>query len=479
MARRSTKPAVMADALEHGGRPMTLRECMDAEDGGAEALGVQAYKSLPVGVLQPYEKNARTHDEAQVEQIQASIREFGYTNPILIDEDNRILAGHGRLLAVKALGWPTVPTLLIPGLTDAQKRALTIADNKLALNAGWDLDVLRLELKELGDLGYDLGVIGFSPDELQDLMEPPGLGGNPDNAPPLGTVATSVLGDVWILGPHKLYVGDATTQGAYDALLGTERVDICWTDPPYNVDYLGAAGKIKNDDLTDADFLTFLNDLFVGVYAAIKPGGAVYVAHADAGATGVSFRTAFLGAGFKLAACLIWKKDSLVLGRSDYQWIHEPILYGWRPGSAHRWYGGRKNTSVIDLGDGSPFKPLGDGRWSLEVGGKLMIVSGEATVETLVPSLIEEPRPRSSTEHPTMKPVGLIERQLKHNARVGDLVLDPCAGSGSTLIAADRLGMSARVIELDPLYADVIIRRWQAHSGRQALHGGTAAPFGE
>lgn len=440
---------------------------------------LRPYKSRPLGELTPYEANARTHSEAQVEQIAASIREFGFTNPVLVDEQGRIIAGHGRVLAARLLGWAEVPTLELAGLTDAQRRALVLADNKLALNADWNLDLLRAELKDLQALGYDLDLIGFAPDELADLFTVVEPKGDPDAAPPLQEATTSVLGDVWVLGAHRLVVGDACTQAAYDLLLGGERIDICWTDPPYNVAYSAGAGSIQNDDMSDADFLQFLRDAFVGVFQAVKPGAAVYVAHADAGATGASFRTAFLSAGFKLAACLIWKKDALVLGRSDYQWIHEPILYGWKPGSKHRWYGGRKNTSVVDLGTSSPFTQLPDGRWQVTVGGQMLVVDGAASVEALVPSLLEEPRPRASTEHPTMKPVALIERMLAHNARAGDLVLDPFGGSGSTLVAADRLGMAARLIELDPRYADVIVRRWQTLTGRQAVHGGDGRPFGD
>lgn len=439
---------------------------------------LRAYKSTPIAGLVPYEQNARTHSAEQIEQIAASIRQFGFTNPVLIDEAGGILAGHGRVLAAAALGWSEVPTLELAGLAPEQKRALILADNKLALNAGWDMDLLRTELLSLKDAGFDLDVIGFSLDELADLFTVAETGGDPDAAPPLPEAPRSVLGDVWVMGPHRLVVGDACTQAAYDLLLGEERIDICWTDPPYNVAYSSAAGSIQNDDMSDADFLQFLRDAFVGVFQSIKPGGAVYVAHADAGATGAAFRTAFLSAGFKLAACLIWKKDALVLGRSDYQWIHEPILYGWRPGSKHRWYGGRKNTSVVDLGAGSPFTQLPDGRWQVLVNGQVLVVDGAAEVQTVVPSILEEPRPKSSLEHPTMKPVALIERMLKHNARSGDLVLDPFGGSGSTLVAADRLGMSARLIELDPRYADVIVQRWQNLTGRSAVHA-DGRPFGD
>lgn len=433
------------------------------------------YALVPAGLLQPYENNARTHSPEQVEQIVASIREFGFTNPILVDEQRRIIAGHGRLLAALEMGMEEVPTILVPGLSDAQRRALILADNKLAENAGWDVKLLVSELRALQDDDFDLGLLGFSSQELHDLLHVEPAGGDPDAAPPKPEIPTSRLGDVWVLGPHRLVVGDSTTTEAYDALLGTERVDAIWTDPPYNVDYHSAAGSIANDKQSAADFVAFLSDAFSLAYAVLKPGGACYVAHADT--ERVAFTAAFQAAGFKLSGVVIWKKDALVLGRSDYQWMHEPILYGWRPGSKHRWFGGRKNTTVISLGDGSPFQQLEDGRWQIQIGDRLMVVAGDAVVQELVPSLVEEPRPRRSTEHPTMKPVALVERLLSHSARSGDIVLDPFGGSGSTLIAADRLGMSARLIELDPGYADVIITRWQAYTGRDAVHAVSGLSF--
>jgi DNA modification methylase len=443
-------------------------------DGGSF---LRRYNARPIGALYPYERNARTHSPEQVEQIAASIREFGFTNPVLVTPDGGILAGHGRVLAAASLGWTEVPCLELGGLTPAQQRALVLADNQLALNAGWDVDVLASELRALGDAGYDLGVLGFSVDELAELLKGPDPVRDPDEAPALRGVATSVQGDVWILGAHRVVVGDATLPGPWDALMGRELADVCWTDPPYNVNYTGAAGSILNDHQQADAFLAFLTRALSEIRGHLKPGGAIYCAHADT--EGLAFRQAFQLAGFKLSGVVIWRKDALVLGRSDYQWIHEPILYGWRPGSAHRWYGGRKNTTFVDLGTASPFTPLGDGRWQVTVGDRMFVVEGSAQVTELVPSVVDEPRPRSSVEHPTMKPVALIERQLKHNARTGDLVVDPFGGSGSTLIAADRLGMSARLMELDPHYADVIVRRWQQYTGRAAVHAVTGLPFGD
>lgn len=433
------------------------------------------YGVRDLSVLVPYERNARTHSPAQVAQIAAAIREWGFTNPLLVDESDRIIAGHGRLEAARLLGMGQVPVIVVAGLSDEQRRALILADNKLALNAGWDAELLREEIEALRLADFDLALTGFDAGEVLDLLGGSGSGKDPDSAPAAPSIPFSAPGDVWTLGPHRLVVGDSTSPDAYDALLGSEKVDVVWTDPPYNVAYEGAAGKIQNDAMGDAAFLQFLRDAFTSMVIACKPGAAVYVAHADT--EGLNFRRAFLEAGFKLSGVIIWRKDSLVLGRSDYQWQHEPILYGWAKGSRHRWYGGRKLTTVQALGEASPFAQAEDGSWVVRVGDRALVIRGDVKVEEVVPSVIDEPRPRRSAEHPTMKPVALIERMLKNNARPGDLVLDPFGGSGSTLVAADRMGMAARLIELDPRFADVIIRRWQEYTGRRAQRAdGTLFP---
>jgi len=426
-----------------------------------------SYGTRPTAALRPYERNARTHSPEQVAQIAASMREFGFTNPLLVDEQDRVIAGHGRLAAAQSLGLAEVPVIVVAGLTDAQRRALVLADNKLALNAGWDIDLLKAELADLKLEGFDLGLTGFGAGELIDILG--GVGAperDPDEAPAPPVTPFCRLGDVWTLGPHRLVIGDSTDVGAYDALLGGERVDAVWTDPPYNVAYEGTAGSIANDNMGDAAFLEFLRAAFGAMFTAVKPGGAIYVAHADT--EGFNFRRAFIEAGFKLSGVLIWRKDSLVLGRSDYQWQHEPILYGWREGSRHRWYGGRKLTTVQDTGEQSPFQRADDGSWVVRVGDRALVIRGDVKVEEVVPSVINESKPKRNDVHPTMKPVALIERMLRNSARPGDLVLDPFGGSGSTLVAADRLGMSARLIELDPKFGDVIIRRWQDYTGRRA-----------
>ncbi len=416
--------------------------------------------------LRPYVRNSRTHSRAQVETLARSISEYGFTNPILLAEDGTIIAGHGRLQAAQALGMEQVPTITLAGLSEAQRRALVLADNRIALDAGWDVEMLRVELADLRSDGFDLSLTGFSLEELDNLLAPPEDPRDPDDAPALPAEAQSKPGDVYVMGAHRLIVGDSTDIGVLQRLMDGAMADICWTDPPYNVAYESAAGKIANDNMDDKAFYDFLLGFYTAAWSWMKPGAAIYVAHADT--EGLNFRGAFKAAGFKLSGCIVWRKDSLVLGRSDYQWQHEPILYGWKPGSAHRWYGGRKQTTVMDLGDGSPFERLPDGRFQITVGDRVMIVGGAELVEEVVPSVIRVDKPKKSALHPTMKPVELIERMLRHNARPGDIVLDPFGGSGSTLIAADRLGMCARLVELDPKYADVIVGRWEAWSGRKA-----------
>jgi DNA modification methylase len=425
-------------------------------------------KSLAVSALVPYERNARTHSAEQVEQLRRSITEYGWTNPLLVDDQNRVIAGHGRLLAAQALRMAEVPCIVLSGLSDAQRRALVLADNKLALNAGWDTKLLSLELQDLRDAGYDLTLTGFSIEELDNLTLAPEPEADPDDAPDKPAEPVTKPGDVWILGPHRLVCGDSTSVTSLDRLMLGAPADVCWTDPPYNVAYETKAGKIANDDLDDQEFRDFLSAAFAAAYASLKPGAAIYVAHADT--EGLNFRATFRAAGFKLSGCLIWAKNSLVLGRSDYQWQHEPILYGWKPGSRHRWYGGRKLTTMIDLDqERMPFTRRDDGRYEIRIGDTVMVIDGTAEIQELVPSVINEPKPKRSEGHPTMKPVALIERMLRNSARPGDIVLDLFGGSGSTLIAAERLGMCARLSELDPGYCDVIVKRYEAYTGRPAV----------
>lgn len=441
----------------------------------------QTIEHLATDALTPYARNSRTHSAQQIEQLAASMLEFGFTNPVLIDEHDTIIAGHGRVMAALQLGLSRVPCIRLAHLTSAQRRAYVIADNKLAEQAGWDAATLARELEDLAAEAFNLELLGFSDEQLDGLLGPAANDkrSDPDVVPPVRAMdVVSVPGDVWLLGQHKVICGSSTDHAVWTRLMGPERADVCWTDPPYNVAYDGVqAGSIMNDDLPDDAFRALLNDAFRAVAGVMKPGAAIYVAHADS--EGMPFRSAFVGAGFKLAGCLIWRKNNMVLGRSDYQWQHEPILYGWKKGGAHRWYGGRKQTTLHDWGGVDPVTQLPDGRYQIEVGDRIFTLRGDVEIEELMPSVFFEPKPQSSADHPTMKPVNLIARHLRNNARSGAIVVDGFGGSGSTLIAADRLGMRARLVELDPKFCDVIVRRWQEYSGGTARHESSGESFAQ
>lgn len=438
---------------------------------------------LPTDTLVPYARNSRTHSPEQVAQIAASIREFGFTNPVLIDANNTLIAGHGRVMAAQSIGLATVPAIRLAHLTDAQRRAYVIADNKLAENAGWDMATLAREVEDLQADGFDIDLLGFGDDELTDILgtakkdpDTGADGSNIDDAPDAPPQPTTKTGDLWILGQHRVVCGDSTSKENVQRLMNGGGADMCWTDPPYNVAYETKAGKIDNDDLSDKEFKAFLVAAFQTAFDALKPGAAIYVAHADT--EGLNFRSAFARVGFKLSGCLVWRKNALVLGRSDYQWQHEPILYGWKPGAAHRWFGGRKQTTIVELPAAeSPFQLRPDGKFEIHLGNSVMVVDGNATVEDMLTTVILESKPSRSEGHPTMKPVALVERMLRNSAKKANTVLDLFGGSGSTLMAADRLGMCARLSELDPKYVDVIVNRWQQFTGKTATLESTGQTF--
>lgn len=461
----------------------------------------------PIDTLAVYAKNARTHSRAQLEQLARSIDAFGWTNAVLAD-DAGIVAGHGRVEAAKllykqgkVLHFPNgakipegmVPVVPCDGWDDDKRRAYILADNRLALDAGWDMDILRDEVLVLQGEGFDLDLLGFSDQELHDLLEVPELApeADPDAVPDVPEDPHSQPGDIWVMGPHRVICGSSLEIDTWDALMAGERADLAWTDPPYNVDVgrknrlmdtvdgggRAKSGAIKNDKMSAAEFGEFLRDAYLGLFSALKPGSPVYVAHSDT--AGGQFRQEFEAAGFHFSQTVIWRKNVHVLGLADFQPIHEPILYGWKPGAKHRWYGGRKRTTVVDLGEGGPITRLPDGRWQIAVGDAVMIVDGQATVEQHPSGMIHEAKPPASKLHPTQKPVALVERLLRHSGRRGDLVVDGFGGSGSTLIAADQAGMEARLVELDPKFVDVIVRRWQDFTGRRAVHAVSGQPFPE
>jgi DNA modification methylase len=387
----------------------------------------------PTGRLLPYARNARTHSDSQVAQIAASIVEFGFTNPILAGSDGIIVAGHGRLSAAQKLGLEMVPVVVLDHLTPTQRRALIIADNRIAENAGWDDAMLRVELDALRDDDFDLSLTGFDADALADLFEGEegdvGQTGD-DEVPETQEASISRPGDVWLLGGHRVLCGDATDAKCYDQLLQGKAVDLTFTDPPYNVNYANSAkdkmrGKdraILNDNLGDG-FYDFL-------LAALTPimtncTGAVYVAMSSSELD--VLQAAFREAGGKWSTFIIWAKNTFTMGRSDYQRQYEPILYGWSEGGKHHWCGDRDQSDV----------------WQIK-------------------------KPHKNDLHPTMKPVELVERAIRNSSKPGDVVLDPFGGSGTTLIAAEKSGRTARLMELEPKYVDVIVRRWQDWTGKLA-----------
>ncbi|MCC6366343.1 MAG: site-specific DNA-methyltransferase [Bryobacterales bacterium] len=388
----------------------------------------------PVGKLIPYARNARTHSDEQVAQVAASIAEFGWTNPILAGGDGIVIAGHARLLAARKLRMTEVPVIVLDHLTETQRRALVLADNRLAENAGWDEDMLRVELAALDEDGFDLEVVGFTDDELKDLLaepEPQQASGltDDDAAPETPEFAISVVGDVWLLGDHRLLCGDATQIDAVEKVLAGGLADMVFTDPPYNVNY-GVAmkdrlrakkRKIANDNLGDG-FEQFLHDACVNILTVTK--GAIYICMSSSELH--TLQKVFREGGGHWSTFVVWAKNTFTIGRSDYQRQYEPILYGWKEGTDHYWCGARDQGDV----------------WFVK-------------------------KPVSNDLHPTMKPVELVERAIRNSSKGRDTVLDPFGGSGSTLIACEKAGRQGRLIELEPKYCDVIIRRWQEFTGKE------------
>jgi DNA modification methylase len=465
-------------------KPRLNERSFDPSFATDETLDVSKWPSSHVRMrnvdeLVPYARNARTHSPDQVIQIARLIQKFGWTTPVLIRaETGVVIAGHGRLLAAERLGLREVPAMEAVGWTDAQVCAYVIADNKVALNAGWDEQLLAAELRDLVELGFDIDLTGFSDEELDKLDAAKSRYlTDPDDVPEVRSTPVSRTGDVWQLGSHRLICADSTSATDIVRLMDDELADACWTDPPYNVAYQGRAGSIANDDMEADAFREFLTKAFSVAAISLKLGAACYVAHADT--EGLAFRAAFQAAGFKLSGCLIWRKNALVLGRSDYQWQHEPVLYGWKPGAAHRWYGGRKATTIAEL-DGSVFSQNADGTVLVRVDQQSLLISGtDLTVQTVEPTVLWVARPSRSDEHPTMKPVELIARMLRNSTQSRDIVLDLFGGSGSTLICCEMLGRSARLCELDPRFVDVIVRRWQDFTGQAALLTANARTFAD
>lgn len=443
-----------------------------------EKLNVEYW---PISRLRPYEGALRRNDDF-VSRMADSIRAYGFRIPVLARRDGEIVDGELCWKAARHLGMTEVPVLPADDLSDAQVRAFRLLVNRSATWADWNPEAVAVELASLRDLDIDLSQTGFDAREIDRHLHSLLLQDNkdPDAVPDVPVEPVSRAGDLWLLGEHCLFCGDARDSAAYRALLGGSKADMIWTDPPYNVGYEGKAGKIKNDSMSDKAFSQFLQDVFSTMSGFIKPGGAVYVAHADAGSCGMAFRQEFLRAGFKIASCLIWRKNQSVLSRADYHWQHEPILYGWLPGTPHRWCGDRKQTTVMDAFPSAVQVDGKDGRieWRVVDGERLLRITGtDVLVEELPSSVIHAPKPQASEQHPTMKPVALIERMLINSSMRGDVVLDPFGGSGSTLIACERMDRVCRIMELDPRFVDVIIQRWQDATGHEACLASSGASF--
>ena len=410
--------------------------------------------------LIPYANNSRTHSDEQIKQICASINEYGFTNPILIDEKNMIIAGHGRVLASERLKLDEVPCIVLEGLTEAQKKAYIIADNKMALNAGWNEELLKIELENLKELDFDLSLTGFDVDELDDI-----LGVDESNIEiveddyqvELPVEPKTKLGEIYQLGDHRLMVGDSTNEDNVKELMNGEIADLLFTDPPYNINVSNSDGMtIENDNMDDESFKQFLNSAFKCASESLKPGGAFYVWYADGEA--VNFRTQCETNELSIKQNLIWVKNSFNFGRQDYKWKHEPCLYGWKDGASHYFVDEYNHPTVIeDEIDLDKLKKEDMKRMLEEI-----LASNVAT------TIIHEDKPLKNDLHPTMKPLKMCGELIRHSSKPKELVLDLFGGSGSTLVTCEQLGRTCYMMEYDPQYADVIIDRWEQLTGKKA-----------
>lgn len=416
-----------------------------------------------VSDLKPYENNAKIHTPEQVEQIKESIQLFGFNDPIAIDENNVIIEGHGRLLALQALGWDEVECIPLEGLTDDQKRAYIHVHNQLTMNTGFDLDILEQELRSIE--GIDMGFFGFDMDfEIDsDFSFDDGEKAQAEMvAAAAAKEPRAKRGQLWQLGRHRLLVGDSTSAADVDRLTGGAAMNLCVTDPPYNVDYVGKTAEaltIQNDSMDEHAFYNFLRDFYEQMLRVLEPGGSYYIFHADS--AGLTFRAALQEAGGPVKQNLIWVKNSMVLGRQDYQWKHEPILYGWKEGAGHYFVNDRCQTTVFE----NTVDPESMTREELVQLATFL----QAKLEALHSSIIREKRPTRSDLHPTMKPIALCAKLIQNSSHRGDNVIDFFGGSGSTLMACEETGRNCYTVELDPKYADVIITRWEDATGERAV----------
>lgn len=376
---------------------------------------------VPLTKLVPYVNNARTHSPEQINKLRSSLREFGFINPVIIDRDYGVIAGHGRILAAKEEGITEVPCVFADHLTEAQKKAYIIADNRMALDAGWDEELLRVEIEALQAEAFDLSLTGFDNKEIVDLFaddtESEAKDDDFDLTSALEKASFVEKGDVWTVGRHRLMCGDATNADDVGILMGETKANMILTDPPYGVSFKSSSGlTIQNDSMKDEEFYNFLLSSFKCMADHLEKGGSAYVFHADT--EGLNFRRAFIDAGFHLAGCCIWVKDSLVLGRSDYQWQHEPVLYGFMQNGKHKWFSDRKQTTI----------------WNFD-------------------------KPKRNANHPTSKPLDLLGYPIGNSTQENAVVIDTFGGSGSTMMACEQMNRICYMMELDEKYASVILRR--------------------
>ncbi len=393
-------------------------------------MNTKRFEEVSIEKLVPYARNARTHSKEQIAQLRASLREFGFVSPAVIDADYNILVGHGRVQAAREEGYQTVPCVFAEDLTEAQKRAYILADNQLALNAGWDEEMLSVELADLQENAFDLSVLGFAENDLEKLLngesESDAKDDDFDLSSALEQAAFVETGDVWIVGKHRLVCGDATSKEDVAKLMDGKKANMLLTDPPYGVSFKSSSGlTIKNDSMKNEEFYNFLKASFDAVVEHMEKGGVGYVFHADT--EGLNFRKAFVDAGFHLAGCCIWVKDSLVLGRSDYQWQHEPVLYGFLQNGSHPWFSDRKQTTI----------------WNFK-------------------------KPKRNENHPTSKPLDLLGYPIGNSTQENAIVVDTFGGSGSIMMACEQLNRVCYMMELDPKYASVILRRYVEDTGDEA-----------
>ena len=385
------------------------------------------YYLADVKDLIPYARNARTHSEEQISQVAASIKEFGFLAPIIIAEDNTILCGHGRFYAAMKLGLDKVPCIKEEYLTETQRRAYVLADNKLAMNAGWDNEMLAVEISELQGADFDVSITGFDEMEIADLFagdnDAEAVDDEFDLLAALEKASFAEYGDIWHVGRHRLMCGDATKAEDVEKLMEGKKANLMLTDPPYGVDFKSSSGlTIKNDSIKGSEFYQFLLDAFTNMKSHMEKGGSAYCFHADT--EGLTFRQAFIDAGFHLAGVCIWVKNSLVLGRSDYQWQHEPVLYGFLQNGKHKWFSDRKQTTI----------------WNYD-------------------------KPKRSANHPTSKPLDLLSYPISNSTQENGIVIDTFGGSGSTMMACEQMNRTCYMMELDEKYASVILRRYVEDTG--------------